>query len=85
MVNRFSFSDITVISELKYFCSKINTYVVRYRSKDKNITQDNHAELVDSPVAPRWESYQHVRLCLERSRKTTRYMYFFGRKRRGHV
>lgn len=35
-------------------CGKIGGYVLVYRSKDKNTTQGNLAELVGSPVAPLW-------------------------------
>ena len=38
--------------KLPYFYGKMGVYVVIYRSKDKNTTQDNLAELVGSPVAP---------------------------------
>ena len=37
-----------------HFLYKISGYVVIYRSKDKNTTQGNLAELVGSPVAPIW-------------------------------
>ena len=36
------------------FYGKMDNYVLVYRSKDKNTTQDNLAELVGSPVAPLW-------------------------------
>ena len=39
---------------ITYFGGKVNIYVVIDRSKDKNTTQDNLAELVGSPVAPVW-------------------------------
>ena len=39
---------------ITYFGGKVNIYVVIYRSKDKNTTQGNLAELVGSPVAPVW-------------------------------
>ena len=41
-------------SGLSHFYGKIGDYVVIYRSKDKNTTQDNLVELVGSPVAPIW-------------------------------
>ncbi len=43
-----------VLSGLPHFYGKISSYVVIYRSKDKNTTQGNLAELVGSPVAPFW-------------------------------
>lgn len=46
--------QFAVISRLPYFYGKIGGYVVTYRSKDKNTTQGNLAELVGSPVAPFW-------------------------------
>ncbi len=46
--------QFAVIGRLPYFCGKIGVYVVIYRSKDKNTTQGNLAELVGSPVAPIW-------------------------------
>ena len=42
------------ICGLPYFCGKMGVYMVIYRSKDKNTTQGNLAELVGSPVAPIW-------------------------------
>ena len=44
--------QFTVIGGLPYFCGKMGVYVVIYRSKDKNTTQGNLAELVGSPDAP---------------------------------
>jgi hypothetical protein len=46
--------QFAVIGGLLYFCRKMGVYVVIYRGKDKNTTQDNLAELVGSPVAPIW-------------------------------
>ena len=46
--------QFAVIGGLLYFCGKMGDYVVIYRGKDKNTTQDNLAELVGSPVAPIW-------------------------------
>ena len=46
--------QFTVLCGLPYFCGKMGVYVVIYRSKDKNTTQDNLAELVGSPVALIW-------------------------------
>ena len=46
--------QFAVIGGLPYFCGKMGVYVVIYRGKDKNTTQDNFAELVGSPVAPIW-------------------------------
>lgn len=36
------------------FYGKIDGYMVACRSKDKNTTQGNLAELAGSPVAPAW-------------------------------
>ncbi len=44
----------TVVGGFPDFCGKMGAYVVIYRSKDKNTTQGNLAELVGSPVAPIW-------------------------------
>ena len=44
--------QFAVLGKLLHFYRKISGYVVIYRSKDKNTTQDNLAELVGSPVAP---------------------------------
>ena len=44
--------QFAVSSGLPHFYGKIDGYVVTYRSKDKNTTQGNLAELVGSPVAP---------------------------------
>ena len=44
--------QFAVIGGLPYFCGKMGVYVVIYRSKDKNTTQGNLAELVGSPDAP---------------------------------
>ena len=44
--------QFAVISRLPYFCGKMGVYVVIYRSKDKNTTQGNLAELGGSPVEP---------------------------------
>ncbi len=46
--------QFAVIVGLPYFCGKMGVYVVIYRSKDKNTTQGNLAELVGSPVVPIW-------------------------------
>jgi len=46
--------QFAVIGGLLYFCGKMGDYVVIYRGKDKNTTQNNLAELVGSPVAPIW-------------------------------
>ena len=46
--------QFAVISRLPYFYGKTHIYMVIYRSKDKNTTQGNLAELVGSPVAPIW-------------------------------
>ena len=45
---------ISIISRLPDLYRKMDDYMVKYRSKDKNTTQGNLAELVDSPVAPLW-------------------------------
>ena len=44
--------QFAISSRLPHFYGKIGGYVVIYRSKDKNTTQGNLAELVGSPVAP---------------------------------
>ena len=41
-----------MVSRSPYFYGKMNGYVVIYRGRDKNTTQSNLAELVDSLVAP---------------------------------
>ena len=46
--------QFAVLSGLPHFYRKIIGYVVIYRGKDKNTTQDNLAEPVGSPVAPYW-------------------------------
>jgi len=46
--------QFAVLSGLPHFYGKTGSYVVIYRSKDKNTTQGNLAELVGSPVAPFW-------------------------------
>ena len=46
--------QFAVIGRLPYFYGKTHVCMVIYRSKDKNTTQDNLAELVGSPVAPIW-------------------------------
>ena len=46
--------QFAVSSGLSHFYGKIGGYVVIYRSKDKNTTQGNLAELVGSPVSPFW-------------------------------
>ena len=46
--------QFAISSGLPHFYGKIGGYVVIYRGKDKNTTQDNLAELVGSPVAPIW-------------------------------
>ena len=43
--------QFAIISILSHFYGKMDVYMVKYRSKDKNTTQDNLAELVGSPVA----------------------------------
>lgn len=43
--------QFAIISRLPYFYGKMHVYMVIYRGKDKNTTQDNLAELVGSPVA----------------------------------
>ena len=44
--------QFAVSSGLPYFYGKVGSYVVIYRGKDKNTTQDNLAELVGSPYHP---------------------------------
>ena len=44
--------QFAILSGLPYFYGKIGGYVVIYRGKDKNTTQDNLVEPVGSPVAP---------------------------------
>ena len=44
--------QFSVIRGLPYFYGKISVFIVIYKSKDKNTTQGNLAELVGSPVAP---------------------------------
>jgi len=46
--------QFAVISRLPYFHRITHVYMVIYRSKDKNTTQGNLVELVDSPTAPIW-------------------------------
>ena len=46
--------QFAVKCKFPYFCGKMGVYMVIYRGKDKNTTQDNLAELVGSPVAPIW-------------------------------
>ena len=43
--------QLAIISRLSDFYGKMDVYMVKYRSKDKNTTQGNLAELVGSPVA----------------------------------
>lgn len=38
--------------QIAIFYGKMHVYMVIYKSKDKNTTQDNLVELVGSPVAP---------------------------------
>ena len=47
-------AEIHLVRRLPHFYGKIDGYMVAYRSKDKNTTQGNLAELVGSPVAPAW-------------------------------
>ena len=44
--------QLAIISRLPDLYGKMDDYMVKYRSKDKNTTQGNLAELVGSPVAP---------------------------------
>lgn len=46
--------QFAIMSGLPYFCGKMGVYVVIYRGKDKNTTQDNLAELVGSLAATVW-------------------------------
>ena len=42
---------------LPHFYGEISDYVIIYRGKDKNTTQDNLVGLVGSPGAPLWCKY----------------------------
>ena len=46
--------QFAVISAYPYFYGEAGAYMVIYRSKDKNTTQDFPAEPVGSPAAPFW-------------------------------